>query len=69
MALLSLLAVFRLSVREFTNRELRQHLAPLLGIAIPEFGEVIAERESVIVSLGRVAEKLAAVASATPPSG
>ena len=28
MALLSLLAVFRLSVRGFTNRELRQHLAP-----------------------------------------
>ena len=32
MALLSLLAVFRLSVRGFTNRELRQHLAPLLGL-------------------------------------
>jgi hypothetical protein len=33
MALLSLLAVFRLSVRGFTNRDLRQHLAPLLGIS------------------------------------
>ena len=33
MALLSLLAVFRLSVRGFTNRDLRQHLAPLLGLA------------------------------------
>ena len=33
MALLSLLAVFRLSVRGFTNRELRQHLAPLLGLS------------------------------------
>lgn len=32
MALLSLLAVFRLSVRGFTNRELRDHLAPLLGL-------------------------------------
>jgi hypothetical protein len=32
MALLSLLAVFRLSVRGFTNRDLRQHLAPLLGL-------------------------------------
>ena len=32
MALLSLLAVFRLSVRGFTNRELRSHLAPLLGL-------------------------------------
>ena len=30
MALLSLLAVFRLSVRGFTNRDLRSHLAPLL---------------------------------------
>ena len=33
MALLSLLAVFRLSVRGFTYRELRQHLAPLLGLS------------------------------------
>jgi hypothetical protein len=33
MALLSLLAVFRLSVRGFTNRDLRQHLAPLLGLS------------------------------------
>jgi hypothetical protein len=33
MALLSLLAVFRLSVRGFTNRDLRSHLAPLLGLA------------------------------------
>jgi hypothetical protein len=33
MALLSLLAVFRLSVRGFTNRELRSHLTPLLGLA------------------------------------
>ena len=32
MALLSLLAVFRLSVRGFTNRELRAMLAPLLGL-------------------------------------
>ena len=32
MALLSLLAVFRLSVRGFTNRDLRSHLAPLLGL-------------------------------------
>jgi hypothetical protein len=32
MALLSLLAVFRLSVRGFTNRELRDALAPLLGL-------------------------------------
>lgn len=32
MALLSLLAVFRLSVRGFTNRDLRTHLAPLLGL-------------------------------------
>jgi hypothetical protein len=32
MALLSLLAVFRLSVRGFTNRELRNALAPLLGL-------------------------------------
>jgi hypothetical protein len=32
MALLSLLAVFRLSVRGFTNRDLREHLAPLLGL-------------------------------------
>jgi len=32
MALLSLLTVFRLSVRGFTNRDLRCHLAPLLGI-------------------------------------
>jgi hypothetical protein len=32
MALLSLLAVFRLSVRGFTNRELRSHLEPLLGL-------------------------------------
>ena len=32
MALLSLLAVFRLSVRGFTNRDLRCHLAPLLGL-------------------------------------
>ena len=32
MALLSLLAVFRLSVRGFTNRDLRAHLAPLLGL-------------------------------------
>ena len=32
MALLSLLTVFRLSVRGFTNRELRCHLAPLLGL-------------------------------------
>ena len=32
MALLSLLAVFRLSVRGFTNRDLRPHLAPLLGL-------------------------------------
>ena len=32
MALLSLLAVFRLSVRGFTNRDLRDHLAPLLGL-------------------------------------
>jgi hypothetical protein len=33
MVLLSLLAVFRLSVRGFTNRELRQHLAPLLALS------------------------------------
>ncbi|HUH80594.1 MAG TPA: hypothetical protein VLZ06_04640 [Solirubrobacteraceae bacterium] len=33
MALLSLLAVFRLSVRGFTNRDLRSHLAPLLGLS------------------------------------
>ena len=33
MALLSLLAVFRLSVRGFTNRDLRKHLAPLLGLS------------------------------------
>jgi len=32
MALLSLLAIFRLSVRGFTNRDLRSHLAPLLGL-------------------------------------
>jgi hypothetical protein len=32
MALLSLVAVFRLSVRGFTNRDLRSHLAPLLGL-------------------------------------
>jgi hypothetical protein len=32
MALLSLLAVFRLSVRGFTNRDLRRHLEPLLGL-------------------------------------
>ena len=32
MGLLSLLAVFRLSVRGFTNRDLRSHLAPLLGL-------------------------------------
>jgi len=32
MALLSLLTVFRLSVRGFTNRDLRSHLAPLLGL-------------------------------------
>ena len=32
MALLSLLAVFRLSVRGFTNRDLRSHLEPLLGL-------------------------------------
>jgi hypothetical protein len=32
MALLSLLAVFRLSVRGFTNRELRAALAPLIGL-------------------------------------
>jgi hypothetical protein len=32
MALLSLLAVFRLSVRSPTNRDLRTHLAPLLGL-------------------------------------
>jgi hypothetical protein len=32
MALLSLLAVFRLSVRGFTNRDLREQLAPLLGL-------------------------------------
>jgi hypothetical protein len=32
MALLSLLAVFRLSVRGFSNRDLREHLAPLLGL-------------------------------------
>ncbi len=32
MALLSLLSVFRLSVRGFTNRDLRCHLAPLLGL-------------------------------------
>jgi hypothetical protein len=32
MALLSLLAVFRLSVRGFTNRDLRTHLATLLGL-------------------------------------
>ena len=32
MALLSLLPVFRLSVRGFTNRDLRSHLAPLLGL-------------------------------------
>ena len=32
MALLSLLPVFRLSVRGFTNRELRTLLAPLLGL-------------------------------------
>ena len=32
MALLSLLPVFRLSVRGFTNRDLRTHLAPLLGL-------------------------------------
>jgi hypothetical protein len=32
MALLSLLAVFRLSVRGFTNRDLRTQLAPLLGL-------------------------------------
>jgi len=31
-ALLSLLTVFRLSVRGFTNRDLRKHLAPLLGL-------------------------------------
>lgn len=31
MALLSLLPLFRLSVRGFTNRDLRQHLAPLLA--------------------------------------
>jgi hypothetical protein len=31
-ALLSLLAVFRLSVRGLTNRDLRSHLAPLLGL-------------------------------------
>jgi hypothetical protein len=32
MALLSLLAVFRLSARGFTNRDLRSHLEPLLGL-------------------------------------
>ena len=32
MALLSLLAMFSLSVRGFTNRDLRSHLAPLLGL-------------------------------------
>ena len=32
MALLSLLAVFRLFVQGFTNRDLRLHLAPLLGL-------------------------------------
>jgi len=32
MALLSLLTVFRLSVRGFTNRDLRSHVAPLLGL-------------------------------------
>ena len=32
MALLSLLTVFRLSVRGFTNRDVRSHLAPLLGL-------------------------------------
>ncbi len=32
MALLSLLTVFRLSVRGFTNRDLRKHLEPLLGL-------------------------------------
>ena len=32
MALLSLLAIFRLSVRGFTNRDLRTQLAPLLGL-------------------------------------
>jgi len=32
MALLSLLAVFRLSMRGFSNRDLREHLAPLLGL-------------------------------------